>query len=458
MSKDLSHIIKRATEDFSMVQHTKEITGLLEFIQKKNLKSFIEIGTYKGGTLYTLASVCPGKKISIDFPNPAFGYSPEGSGYDTDARNKKFKKEFPDTEFIVADSHKKETFNQAKKLLGREKVDFLFIDGDHTYAGVKQDLEMYRPLLKKDGYIIFHDIIASEFHRKHECYVDLLWNELKGEKIEIIDGAGIWGGIGIIKNQTGEMLLRLSIFQPHFDQHSKACLDSGFIPYDNTNLVTLFFENDVLLDVFYNKKETWENADYVGVLSWRFKEKTGLTSADIMRYISSTPKKNVYSLTPADYENKFKNIFSEAGFGNIQEICKIIDKKNIFPFKLYKYNPYPYNTFCNFWLATPEIFADYIENYVVKMHDFLLNCNDPDFQKQVKIMIQHRGGLYPIHAFMMEGLFECYAHYKQYSFAKIQEKLIPDITPEVPIQSIANDIIFKPALHIVQHQKSFAHA
>ena len=30
-------------------------------------------------------------------------------------------------------------------------IAYLFIDGDHTYQGVKKDFEMYGPLVKKDG-------------------------------------------------------------------------------------------------------------------------------------------------------------------------------------------------------------------------------------------------------------------------------------------------------------------
>lgn len=37
------------------------------------------------------------------------------------------------------------------------EVGFLFIDGDHSYEGVYADWQNYRPLLKKGGYVAFHD-------------------------------------------------------------------------------------------------------------------------------------------------------------------------------------------------------------------------------------------------------------------------------------------------------------
>lgn len=37
------------------------------------------------------------------------------------------------------------------------KIDFLFIDGDHTYEGVKKDFDLYTQLLSDNGVIIIHD-------------------------------------------------------------------------------------------------------------------------------------------------------------------------------------------------------------------------------------------------------------------------------------------------------------
>lgn len=39
----------------------------------------------------------------------------------------------------------------------KESLDFLFIDGDHTYDGVKQDFDLYYEKVRPGGYIYFHD-------------------------------------------------------------------------------------------------------------------------------------------------------------------------------------------------------------------------------------------------------------------------------------------------------------
>lgn len=45
----------------------------------------------------------------------------------------------------------------AVSLLQKEKFDFIYIDGLHTYEGVRMDILDYLPLVKKGGYIGGHD-------------------------------------------------------------------------------------------------------------------------------------------------------------------------------------------------------------------------------------------------------------------------------------------------------------
>lgn len=39
-----------------------------------------------------------------------------------------------------------------------QKIDFLFIDGDHAYESCRRDWELCRPLLSKNAIVVFHDI------------------------------------------------------------------------------------------------------------------------------------------------------------------------------------------------------------------------------------------------------------------------------------------------------------
>ena len=48
------------------------------------------------------------------------------------------------------------------RLAGRE-VDFLFIDGDHSYEGLRGDWEAWRPLVTMGGIVGFHDTRGGRF-------------------------------------------------------------------------------------------------------------------------------------------------------------------------------------------------------------------------------------------------------------------------------------------------------
>lgn len=58
-------------------------------------------------------------------------------------------------------------------------IDILFIDGDHTYAGVKADYEKYEPYVVKGGLIILHDIT------NRRVGVPCFWKEIKALKVNL---------------------------------------------------------------------------------------------------------------------------------------------------------------------------------------------------------------------------------------------------------------------------------
>ncbi len=41
----------------------------------------------------------------------------------------------------------------------KQKIDLIFIDGDHSYEGVKRDWELFLPYLSEFGVVVFHDTI-----------------------------------------------------------------------------------------------------------------------------------------------------------------------------------------------------------------------------------------------------------------------------------------------------------
>jgi glycosyltransferase involved in cell wall biosynthesis/predicted O-methyltransferase YrrM len=178
-------------------QIESEIRSFLSLARDIKPKYMLEIGTANGGNLFLLSNIVhPGGIVmSIDLPGGDFG-----GGYFS--RKQSLFKKFTGTDrsiFLVrGNSHDNESLRKIETVLRKEKLDLLFIDGDHTYEGVKSDFEMYSPLVRSGGIIAFHDIANPPA----ENYgVKKFWDEIKGsyEHKEIIADQNQSGfGIGVL--------------------------------------------------------------------------------------------------------------------------------------------------------------------------------------------------------------------------------------------------------------------
>jgi cephalosporin hydroxylase len=157
-----------------------------------------EIGTARGGSYYVWSRYLDATNyLSIDLPGGRFG-----GGHSR--RRAEFLAEVcgnPDAEqaFLRGDSHSPETMRRVEETLDGRDIDFLFIDGDHTYEGVKDDFERYSPFVADGGLIAFHDIVNIE--HDPDCEVDRFWRDLREEyeTTEIVaDPEQDRGGVGLV--------------------------------------------------------------------------------------------------------------------------------------------------------------------------------------------------------------------------------------------------------------------
>jgi predicted O-methyltransferase YrrM len=173
-----------------MAQVRSEIVELGKILQASPPRQSMEIGTNYGGTLLMLCTLSqPGARIiSVDLPWGRFG-----GGYPL--RKIPLFRSFPRSgqrlHLVRADSHAAETKQRVMRILAGEPLDYLFLDGDHTYDGVRRDFEMYAPLVRSGGIVVFHDIVVHQ--PETQCQVKKFWNEIKPQyrHREIIEGRNL---------------------------------------------------------------------------------------------------------------------------------------------------------------------------------------------------------------------------------------------------------------------------
>jgi predicted O-methyltransferase YrrM len=180
----------------SALQVPAELLELANLIATRKPKTVLEIGTALGGTLLLMCRLSDPNAtiISLDLADRDLRYR----GY-REPIFRSFPRKRQKLHLVLADSHREETKHRIANLLEDKGLDILFIDGDHSYGGVRSDFEMYSPFVRQGGIVIFHDIV--EHSPEKCCEVNRFWMELRQQYRyhEIIENPNQgWAGIGII--------------------------------------------------------------------------------------------------------------------------------------------------------------------------------------------------------------------------------------------------------------------
>jgi hypothetical protein len=144
--------------NLKMQQRPGELATLIDFfIQRKSegekLKYYAEIGACAGGTTYAINHFLNFEELLIidDGGLENEGYLSRGD--QLRGQNLKF---IPRVE-IIGSSMEPRVIEMAKQISKIRQYDILFIDGDHSYNGVKNDTLNYISIVRGGGYLIFHD-------------------------------------------------------------------------------------------------------------------------------------------------------------------------------------------------------------------------------------------------------------------------------------------------------------
>lgn len=202
IEKEYDNILKLRDRGNLACQHKAELVPFLEFLvqyfKNEGCINFLEIGLHVGdhftlvGNIFVkLDKTTTG--IGLDLPNQG-----KWGGHTKDPKKsiQKLQPQFP-YNIIIGNSQKPESLGKVKTLLNGNKINFLYIDGDHSYKGCTSDFNMYKELVVPGGLIVLHDI--KKFDSKPHIEVHKFWKELKTqykwhEFSEVKDA-----GIGVIE-------------------------------------------------------------------------------------------------------------------------------------------------------------------------------------------------------------------------------------------------------------------
>jgi hypothetical protein len=134
----------------------KNRNELSKYIKKAGYKTICEVGVREGGNFRNMLKSNPDLAVAVDLWSPddninrSYGLNQEywGGVYE------RFCESVAD--FKNVDIHRGYSFDMVKNFEDKF-FDFVYIDGDHSYEGVKRDVADWYPKVKKGGILSGHD-------------------------------------------------------------------------------------------------------------------------------------------------------------------------------------------------------------------------------------------------------------------------------------------------------------
>ncbi len=164
----------RDDKEFTKLWHDNAIGMWEKWLTGRKPKRALEIGSFEGASAIWLLDFFSGLKITcVDTFSPGFDDV-------TGEYEQRFDRNVLEYGNRVIKLKGKST-DVLKSFSSRSKYDLIYIDGDHTYEGVKADIELAYPLLKAGGVMIFDDYNNTDFGVRQAVdeyleglYVDIL--------------------------------------------------------------------------------------------------------------------------------------------------------------------------------------------------------------------------------------------------------------------------------------------
>lgn len=154
-------------------QNERELEQFIAILQRENVRSYLEIGSKVGGSLWKIANALPvgSRIVSVDLPWGDKTTLPHLVSCCDTLRGKGY-----NVTLIVGDSTEDAIIADVER---HAPFDACFVDANHTLPYVTKDWENYGPLCR---IVAFHDI---SFYREHmpegrlPIDVPAFWNSIK---------------------------------------------------------------------------------------------------------------------------------------------------------------------------------------------------------------------------------------------------------------------------------------
>jgi cephalosporin hydroxylase len=209
MKQAESSRIARTAVSLGAAQVEDELRQAIDLAGSTRPSVIVEIGCYKGGTLYAWRQVCERVYgISLLEDRKYDGGEPQGT-------------ESHGAVVLNGDSHDLLSREWLLSELDGSPVDVLVIDADHRFEAVKRDIVAYAPLVRPGGLILMHDVLLRHpGFPDEEFQVWRMWEQLRPHCDSSVVGTQV--GWGVIRVRQGDDIASLALDMTYEDQDRMA--------------------------------------------------------------------------------------------------------------------------------------------------------------------------------------------------------------------------------------------
>lgn len=163
-----------------------DLDATLRYLEDFTLNTVLEIGCYQGGCFATWSQVLQ--------PDHMIGVTLDEVELFPDWRERVARDNGPSRiDMVFRESQTPEALADVEAALDGKLLDFLFIDGGHSFRDVQLDFLMYSPLVREGGVVGIHDVNrgCEDVYKFWEGYIQQSYRSV------VLSDAALCSGLGI---------------------------------------------------------------------------------------------------------------------------------------------------------------------------------------------------------------------------------------------------------------------